>query len=62
MRTQGSGESTLLLQNALEAAPESPDASLLRQLVTRYGRDTTESLENILRELDHDLNSGLELD
>ena len=49
-------------QNALEAAPEPPDASLLRQLVTRYGRDTAESLENILRELDHDPNSGLELD
>lgn len=46
----------------IEAAPEPPDASLLRQLVTRYGRDTAESLDNILQELDHDPGSGLELD
>jgi predicted nucleotidyltransferase len=48
-------------QNALDAAREAADIDLLRELVTRYGKDTIRSLENVLQELDHNLDSGLEL-
>ena len=49
-------------QNALEATPESPDMGLLRSLATRYGIETTRSLEKLQKKLDHGLDSGFELD
>lgn len=49
-------------QNALEAMPEPPDTKLLRELATRYGADTTRSLEKLLKSLDHNLDSGPELE
>jgi predicted nucleotidyltransferase len=49
-------------KNALELTPEPPDINLLRGLATRYGADTTQGLETLLKSLDHSLDSGLELD
>jgi len=49
-------------KNALELTPEPPDINLLRGLATRYGADTTQGLEKLLKSLDHSLDSGLELD
>jgi len=48
-------------QNALEAAPEQLDTNLLRELATRYGKETATSLENLLVQLERNLDSGLEL-
>lgn len=48
-------------QNALEAAEEQLDTDLLRELATRYGKNTAKSLENLLAELNRNLDSGLEL-
>lgn len=48
-------------QNALAAAPEQLDTNLLRELATRYGKETAASLENLLVQLERNLDSGLEL-
>lgn len=48
-------------QNALQAAEQQLDTHLLRELATRYGKNTAKSLENLLAELDRNLDSGLEL-
>ena len=47
-------------QNALAAAPEQLDTSLLGELATRYGKNTAQSLESLLAELDRNLDSKLD--
>jgi hypothetical protein len=48
--------------SALQVAVDSLDTDLLRNLASRYGTATAQSLDRILTALDRDLDSGLELD
>ena len=62
MKLFAGGPQDLDAKGALEAAPEPPNMELLKELAQRYGRETTRSLESLLSNFSHDLDSGLELD
>jgi hypothetical protein len=49
-------------RSALEAAPEPPNGELLQKLASRYGPETTRSLQSLTSSLSRGRDSGLDLD